>query len=66
MRAALIGAGILAVVLAGAVIELSCLAAEHPRALPAPGTFTDAVEPELPSASELEQVPGPAGPVLTY
>jgi hypothetical protein len=64
MRAVLIVAlGVLALI--GAVVELSCIAGER-VATPPPSLFTDALEPGLPSAPEIEDPAGAAGPILTY
>lgn len=60
---AFVAAGILGV----SVVQLSCVAGE--RRAPAVGMpaslFTDALEPELPIASEVEQVDPAALPTLT-
>ena len=56
-----------AVILAVSVVKLSCVAGEHRAAatgMPA-SLFTDALEPELPIASEVEQVDPGAIPTLT-
>jgi hypothetical protein len=58
---------VVAVILAVSVVKLSCVASERRAAeagLPA-SLFTDALEPELPIASEVEQVDPGAIPTLT-
>ncbi len=61
---------VLALVLVGALVELSCVAAEHGsnrRGAPA-GLVTDGVETDPPSALEIdgsEASEGAAGPALT-
>lgn len=60
---AFVAAGILVV----SVVKLSCVASEHRAAeagMPA-SLFTEALEPELPIASEVAQVDPAAGPTLT-
>ena len=54
-------------VLVMSVVELSCVAAEHPRspALPEASLFTDAIEPELPIAAEVTDTEPSASPALT-
>ncbi|HLE79643.1 MAG: hypothetical protein A3E31_08180 [Candidatus Rokubacteria bacterium RIFCSPHIGHO2_12_FULL_73_22] len=55
--------GLLALVLTGSLVELSCLAGEARVRTPGPSLFTEAPEPELPIASEfgdLDAVPGAA------
>lgn len=58
---------LVAAIVLGSVVKLSCVASER-RATAAPipaSLFTDALEPELPIASEVEQVDPAAVPTLT-
>lgn len=67
MRAKWLVAALVVAVVLGALVELSCVASERsvvPRAA-RESLFTDALEPELPIAFELEQSSPSASPALT-
>lgn len=52
--------------LVSAVLELSCIASERTVPRAAATLFTDAIEPELPVASEVGGIEEPASPALTF
>jgi len=65
MIARILVTGLLALVLGGPLVELSCLAGEARARAPRAGLATGVPEPGLPVASEIEDR-GPAlGPALT-
>ena len=66
MMVKLLGALLAAGILTLSAVELSCLAAEHPRspAYPEAGVYSGSIPPDLPTGSETDTDPS-ASPALT-
>jgi hypothetical protein len=66
MKARILVAVLVVGALVSAVLELSCIASERTVPRAAATLFTDAIEPELPVASEVKGTEGADGPALTF
>jgi len=65
MMARILASAVLALLLSGSLVELSCLTGEaRPRA-PLPSVFTDVPEPELPIVPEIDGFAPGSGAMLT-